>query len=232
MNNGNAQTEPVAAAPQMDCNRLTQFPAMDQTETASTAQVVDEINERLVQARAGSAQAFCDLCEEHEGRLIRQASALSGNHATAEDLAQETLLAAWKSISRFRGQCRFFTWLCGILINTHKNSLRKKRPLSFSALPPARTIEAKTFLQSAAEAGVTPDQHLHLAERQILLRSCLERLPRKQREVVYLRFYVDSSLEGIAAALGCSIGTVKSRLFHGLEKLSLMQEIKKLKDPV
>jgi RNA polymerase sigma-70 factor (ECF subfamily) len=43
--------------------------------------------------------------------------------------------------------------------------------------------------------------------------------------VVYLRFYVDDSLEGIAAALGCAVGTVKSRLFHALEKLRGMKEI-------
>jgi RNA polymerase sigma-70 factor (ECF subfamily) len=44
-------------------------------------------------------------------------------------------------------------------------------------------------------------------------------LPAKHQQVVYLRFYVDDSLEGIAAALGCPVGTVKSRLFHALDKL-------------
>jgi len=47
-------------------------------------------------------------------------------------------------------------------------------------------------------------------------------LPAKQQQVIYLRFYVDHSLGGIAAALGCSVGTVKSRLFHALEKLRAM----------
>ena len=51
------------------------------------------------------------------------------------------------------------------------------------------------------------------------------RRPRKHQQVVYLRFYADDSLEGIAAALGCSVGTVKSRLFNALEKLRRMREL-------
>jgi RNA polymerase sigma-70 factor (ECF subfamily) len=64
-----------------------------------------------------------------------------------------------------------------------------------------------------------PDQAAQLREQAALLRSWIEKLPAKHQQVIYLRFYVDDSLEGIAGALGCSIGTVKSRLFHALEKL-------------
>ena len=63
-----------------------------------------------------------------------------------------------------------------------------------------------------------------------VLRS-LEQLPAKQREVVYLRFYAEDSLEGIAAALGCPVGTVKSRLFHGLEGLRRMKAILEERKP-
>ena len=54
------------------------------------------------------------------------------------------------------------------------------------------------------------------------MRQCVQALPAKHQQVIYLRFYVDDSLEGIAAALGCSVGTVKSRLFHALDKLRKM----------
>lgn len=56
-----------------------------------------------------------------------------------------------------------------------------------------------------------------------LFRACADSLPPKQRQVVYLRFYVDDSLEAIASAVGCSVGTVKSRLFYALEKLRRMK---------
>ena len=61
-----------------------------------------------------------------------------------------------------------------------------------------------------------------------MLRRCLARLPEKQRQVVYLRFYVEDSLDGIAAALGCSVGTIKSRLFKALDRLTRMNEVKAL----
>jgi RNA polymerase sigma-70 factor (ECF subfamily) len=66
-----------------------------------------------------------------------------------------------------------------------------------------------------------------MADLAVWVRGCLQRLPPKHRQVVLLRFYADSSLEEIALALGCSRGTVKSRLFHALAKLRLMKDLGK-----
>ena len=59
-----------------------------------------------------------------------------------------------------------------------------------------------------------------------LLFGCIQALPEKHQQIIYLRFYVDNSLEGIAAALGCSVGTVKSRLFRALDKLRTMNALR------
>ena len=64
-----------------------------------------------------------------------------------------------------------------------------------------------------------------LREQATLVRECIQTLPTKHQQVIYLRFYVDNSLEGIADALGCSVGTVKSRLFHALDKLRGMNAL-------
>src|SRR5215467_1933475 len=88
----------------------------------------------LEQARRGDPEAFCELCRLHETRLLRQAASLCGNPILAEDLAQDTLIEAWKSLSRYNGRCRFFTWLCAILLNRYRNFLRQKRPLLFSTV--------------------------------------------------------------------------------------------------
>src|SRR5437016_5466937 len=82
----------------------------------------------LALAQQGDAEAFCELCRLNESRLLRQAMVLCGDAASAEDLAQDTLVAAWKSIRRYNGKCRFFTWLCSILIHLHRSELRKKQP--------------------------------------------------------------------------------------------------------
>jgi RNA polymerase sigma-70 factor (ECF subfamily) len=68
-----------------------------------------------------------------------------------------------------------------------------------------------------------PDRAAERSEHAALIRGCVERLPAKHQQVIYLRFYVGDSLAGIAAALGCSVGTVKSRIFHALERLRNMK---------
>lgn len=84
-------------------------------------------------AQAGDAEAFGGICRAYETRLLRQAMMLCGDATQAEDLAQDALVEAWRCLRRYNGRCQFFTWLCAILLNRHRNQLRKKRPLPFSA---------------------------------------------------------------------------------------------------
>lgn len=172
----------------------------------------------LDRARAGDADAFCELCRVHETRLLRQAIALCGNSSVAEDLAQDTLVEAWKCLRRYNGKCQFFTWLCAILLNRYRNTLRfqRARPQSASDNEQADT----------ADPANTPDLAIETREEAALLRKCVELLPHKHQQVIYLRFYAEDSLEGVAAALGCSVGTVKSRLFHALERLRKMNALR------
>ncbi len=182
-------------------------------------------------ARAGDVEAFDELCREHGDRLLRQAIALSGDATMAEDLVQETLVSAWRGLPRFGGQCHFFTWLCSILIHRYRNSRRKKWPLPFSFLFGGEHDQAANFLASVPDLSPTPGAQAERQENAMGVLRSLEKLPAKQREVVYLRFYAEESLEGIAAALGCSVGTVKSRLFHGLERLRQMKSLKENSNP-
>ena len=176
----------------------------------------------LTRAQSGDADAFCQLCRPHEARLFRQAISLCGENALAEDLAQDTLVEAWKSVRRYNGRCRFFTWLCAILLNRYRNVRREKRPVPFSALSSGEHEGARHAIDGLTDTGSQPDEAAQQAERDMLLHRAIQRLPHKHREVIHLRFFVDDSLDGIAAALNCSVGTVKSRLFHALEKLRAM----------
>ena len=223
-------TETPPAPPTWGHGRLTLAPVL-QTESSSppSSDHDEELPSPLLdRARCGDSNAFCELVRAFEPRLFRQAVAVCGDLTLAEDLAQDTLVSAWRGIQRFEGQCRFFTWLCSILIHLHCNVRRKRRPVAFAALARHDTDEAEKVLAAAAAPGAAPDESLQQEERDATLRRCLGRLPEKHRDVVYLRFYVDTSLDGIAAALDCSTGTVKSRLFHALDKLSQMSEIKSI----
>lgn len=183
---------------------------------------VEDGSDLVGRARAGDGDAFDALCRIHGDRLYRQALGLCRDAAAAEDLVQETLIAAWGSLGRYDGGCRIFTWLCSILIHRHRSRLRRRWPRLFSSLPGAGDAgggETSRVLETLADPDPGPAEAAVVGERAAAVLRSLDRLPARQREVVYLRFYADDTLEGIAVALGCSVGTVKSRLFHGLERL-------------
>jgi len=185
-----------------------------------------ETRSLLEQARSGDAGAFGEICRAYETRLLRHAMSLCGNVSLAEELAQDTLVEAWKSLRRYNGRCQLFTWLCAILLNRYRNTLRKKLPLPLSTLAGHDQEAFEDHLAALADQGSRPDQTAQLREQAGMVRACLAALPDKCQQVIYLRFYVDDSLEEIAGALGCSVGTVKSRLFNALEKLRRMNALK------
>lgn len=147
---------------------------------------------------------------------------LCGNEALAADLAQDTLVEGWKSLRRYDGRCQFFTWLCAIMFNRYHNTLRKRMPVPFSAMPSGDGEAIGRVIGSFADQSDSPDRAAELRERTAMVQQCLGKLSPKHQQVIHMRFYVEDSLPGIAAALGCSIGTVKSRLFHALEQLRKM----------
>jgi RNA polymerase sigma-70 factor (ECF subfamily) len=187
-------------------------------------QIEDE-SELVARSREGDVAAFSRLMQEHQSRLLAQALAFCGDPHQARDLAQETMVAAWKSLSRFDGSCRFFTWLYAILLRQHRKTLGW-----FSRRLPLATLEQQAAAQrhedaSARETGVGDD------EETALLRAMVTALPAKHRAVIRLRFYAEASEAEIASALGISAGTVKSRLHHALEKLRQMKEkVNRLRD--
>ncbi|HSU53625.1 MAG TPA: RNA polymerase sigma factor, partial [Candidatus Dormibacteraeota bacterium] len=88
--------------------------------------------ERFVAAlRGGDAEAVRELVEAYGNRLFRSACLLCGNQADAEDLTQETLLQAMRSVERFRGDSNAYTWLHGILLNLTRRHHRKRKWLVF-----------------------------------------------------------------------------------------------------
>jgi len=174
----------------------------------------------LTQARTGDAEAFCELAKAHETRLFRQAVGLCRDEALAEDLLAETLLEAWRSLPRFDATCRFSTWLYAILLHRYLKSVRRmvSRPVSLAQVPIAEAQQREQAQETLPDLRNSPADHAASQDTADVLR-----LPAKHQEVLLLRFFEDASLPEIAAALGCPVGTVKSRLHHALEKLRRMK---------
>lgn len=179
----------------------------------------------LERACAGEAGAFCLLIEPLQARLLRQAVALSGDLNTAEDLVSETLVEAWKSLPRYNQTCQFSTWLYAILLHRHRKTVRwtRCRPISLAWLPFLKAASLHEQQANLPSPEPSPAEAMAQNETDTRLRQCVEKLPNRHRQVILLRFFEDASLPDMAAVLGCSVGTVKSRLFNALEKLRKMK---------
>ena len=133
-----------------------------------------------------------------------------GDEHLADDLAQQAFLNAYLSLSRFRGEARFSTWLYRITVNLCRMHLRRQKLL---------------LLEEEEEAEALPDRDCGPMERadQTTLRDTLEkalpRLPWRQRQAVALFYLEGVSYPEIAEILGVPLGTVKAWISRGLQRL-------------
>jgi RNA polymerase sigma-70 factor (ECF subfamily) len=173
----------------------------------------DDEQELIDRAKAGEAIAFERLAGRHAAPLWRCAMALGKDSHWAEDLVQETLVEAWRSLARFDGRCRFSTWLYGILRHRYLKGRQGRNGVGHLA---SDALGQKQCTQR------WPDQSAEISEDAKRVRRAVTSLPEEHRLVVELRFFAGATLDEIAAALDCPLGTVKSRLHHALEKLRQM----------
>jgi len=158
-----------------------------------------ELTRRL---RAGDSDAFRALMQRHQARLLRLVGRFVGSREDAEDVVQETFIAAHRQMSRFRGDASFGTWLGRIAIYKALKVARRERR--------ATPLEGNPARQSADE----PDRAAAIA-----VREAVARLPEKLRLPVVLRFWEGLSGKEIAEKLGWKQSTVWTRLYRGLERL-------------
>ena len=179
----------------------------------------------LARAREGDAEAFCLVAQECEARLFSQAVALCRDESAAEDLVVETLGEAWKSLARYDGVCRFSTWLYAILVHRYLKQVRRARtqPVPLSRLGVEEAMSGREVLENFPAPQPGPLEEAEREELSAQVDQAVAVLPDKHRQVILLRFYEGASLAEMAVLLGCSVGTVKSRLHHALEKLRRMK---------
>src|SRR5689334_24944971 len=109
---------------------------------------------------------------------------ICSNESMAEDLAQDTLVEAWKSLHRYNGRCQFFTWLCAILLNRYRNTVRRKRPLPFSSLARRDEDEFADRLEKVPDQNSSPDHAAQLREQTAVVLACIQSLPVKHQQII------------------------------------------------
>jgi RNA polymerase sigma-70 factor (ECF subfamily) len=165
--------------------------------------VLEGSERELVEAcRRGERDAFRALFEIYRDRVYSIALRYSGEEAAAMDISQDTFLKLFASIHQFRGDAAFQTWIYRLVVNScfdHKRRTRRLVPLAAGFLATLR-----------ASADSLAD--LLRSEVRTSVRSAVERLSPSLRMVIVLRYTEALSYQEIATVLGCSEGTVASRL--------------------
>jgi len=178
-----------------------------------------EFIERL---KRGEAAAFEELVTERSGEIYGLLFRLTENSEEARDLTQETFLRAFQSIGRFRGEADLRTWIYRIAINQARNRWRwwrRRRRDSTVSLDATQGHSNQTLIATLAESSENPEQQTLAHERELALRSALQKVSRAYRETVILRDIEGFTYEEIATTLGINVGTVKSRLARGRQEL-------------
>jgi RNA polymerase sigma-70 factor (ECF subfamily) len=153
--------------------------------------------------RRGEPDAFAALFEANKDRVYSIALRYSGDESEAMDIAQETFLKLLSQIQTFRGEARFESWLYRLVVNACLDRQRGRRRL----VPVMEGLF--DFFRDARESAL---QDLMRAETREHVQRAVGRLAPEQRIVVVLRYTEGLSYDRIAEILGCSAGTVASRL--------------------
>jgi len=175
--------------------------------------------EVILRAQRGDNQAFDHLMQGVQGRIYALLYNMTSSKEDAEDLLQDVFIKAHKALPKFKGNSSFYTWVYRIGVNRAINFVkrRKKRQgLSLDDLDLG--IERDPALVDMANSE-TPDRAIRLKELQEKLNVALQSLSEKHRTVVIMHDIQGMPHHEIAEVLGCSSGTVRSRLFYARREL-------------
>ncbi len=193
----------------------------------------DRFDERAIVAAVldGDRDAFRRLVERESAAVIRACHRILGDHAEAEDAAQEAFVTAYRSLASWRSDGPFGAWLTRIAVRIALRQAGRRRTVTWT--DPARVsddgapsaADRAADRESVAAAPWTDPALLSMrSERATEIRRAVTALPEPYREVVALRFFGEASLEEIAAETGRPLGTVKTHLHRGLGRLRAEME--------
>ncbi|OQX00491.1 MAG: RNA polymerase sigma factor RpoE [Thiothrix lacustris] len=174
--------------------------------------------ELVQRIQSGDKRSFDVLVLKYQHKVISLVLRYVHDHDTAQDVAQEAFIKAYKGLKNFRGESAFYTWLYRIAINTAKNFL-----VSQNRRLPDTDIDAHDAEQFEGESALkeyaTPERELLTAEIQTAVAGAIDNLPEDLRTAIMLRELEGMSYEEIAVTMDCPIGTVRSRIFRARESI-------------
>ncbi len=186
------------------------------TRDASDAEDIQKVREFV----GGDASAFEFLFDKYREKVFRVAHRFVHDKEDALEVTQEVFLRVHQGLRKFKTNSKFFTWLYRITVNRSIDSLRSKKARPTVELPQGRGDDERDEIAGlASPRGADPSRLAEEREMGARLLEAVECLSSKHRAVFVLHAVEQLSYKEIAEVLGCSIGTVMSRLFYARKKL-------------
>jgi RNA polymerase sigma-70 factor (ECF subfamily) len=198
-----------------------------QTE-ATLAQVDVSELDLVKQCQAGQTEAFDQLVNRYRNRVFAMIYNMVHNEQDAWDLAQDSFVKAWKSIKRFRGQSSFYTWLYRIVMNVTIDHARRKqiKGAGTEFNDEVKLGEIEPAARTAPRSEPLPHRQMERSEIRARIDAAIAQLTPEHRAVILMKETEDMQYHEIAETLGCSIGTVMSRLFYARKRLqNLLRDV-------
>ncbi|MBP3378693.1 MAG: sigma-70 family RNA polymerase sigma factor [Clostridia bacterium] len=202
----------------------------DSLKAEDEAPLDENIADLVRQAQNGDDDAFSELVRHYEKFVYNTAcKALSAGGRSidgADDIAQSAFIKAWLNLSLFRGECTFSTWLYRITVNTARDMLRyESRRGTVSLVKDTEDEDDGSEWDVPVTSGDTiPEDAMERKEAILAVRRAIEELPEDQRQIIVMRDLHELSYQEIADKLGIELGTVRSRINRGRQKLKNILE--------
>jgi RNA polymerase sigma-70 factor, ECF subfamily len=185
-------------------------------------------DQALVQAaQRGDMNAFEELVARHRDKIYARAYSMMRNEEEAIDLSQEAWVKGWQRLKQFQGESGFGTWMTRIVINLCLDQLRKQKRQRTESIEEMDEDSGGVERQMPI-VTVNPTAGLERTELRARIDRAMGQLSYEHRTVLILHEFDELEYKEIAKVMGCSIGTVMSRLFYARRKLaSLLADLRK-----
>ena len=185
-------------------------------------------DQTLVRAsQGGEMAAFEELVARHRDKIYARAYSMMRNEEEAIDLSQEAWVKGWQRLKQFQGDSSFGTWMTRIVINLCLDQLRKHKRQRTESIE-EMSEESGGVERQMPVVTVNPTAGLERGELRQRIDRALGQLSYEHRTVLVLHEFEELEYKQIAKVMGCSIGTVMSRLFYARRKMAaLLADLKK-----
>jgi len=182
-------------------------------------------------AQKGDMLAFEELVARHRDKIYARAYSMMRNEDEALDLSQEAWIKAWQRLTQFQGESSFATWMTRIVINLCLDQLRRKKRLRAESIE-GMDEESGGVERQMEPVVVNPTEQLERGELRERIDRAMAQLSHEHRTVLVLHEFQEMEYKEIAKTMGCSIGTIMSRLFYARRRLAgLLADLKGKDEP-